>query len=77
MSALLVPLVALVPMHLGALHPYEKVLTFGLAFGPFLVLIVVIALRRRQDLAEAEATREETLSAPATPDRPGSPSSTP
>jgi hypothetical protein len=43
----------LVGMHLGALHPYEKVLTLLLAFGPFLVLGAVIVLRRRHD-AEAE-----------------------
>ena len=28
----------LVGMHLGALHPYEQVLTVVLAFGPFVVL---------------------------------------
>jgi hypothetical protein len=43
----------LVGLHLGTLHPYEKVLTLLLAFGPFLVLGAVIVLRRRQD-AEAE-----------------------
>ena len=39
----------LVGMHLGAMHPYEKVLTLLLAFGPFLVLGAVIVLRRRHD----------------------------
>jgi hypothetical protein len=39
----------LVALHLGSLHPYEKVLTLLLAFGPFLVLGVVIVLRRRHD----------------------------
>ena len=39
----------LVAMHLGALHPYEKVLTLVLAFGPFLVLGAVIVLRRRHE----------------------------
>jgi hypothetical protein len=39
----------LVAMHLGAMHPYEKVLTLVLAFGPFVVLFAVIAVRRRQE----------------------------
>jgi hypothetical protein len=39
----------LVGLHLGTLHPYEKVLTLVLAFGPFLVLGAVIVLRRRHD----------------------------
>jgi hypothetical protein len=44
----------LVVLHLGALHPVEKVLTLALAFGPFAVLGLVIALRRRHE-AEEEA----------------------
>ena len=36
-----------VGMHMGAMHPYETVLTLVLAFGPFVVLGVVIAVRRR------------------------------
>ena len=39
----------LVGLHLGTLHPYEKVLTLVLAFGPFVVLGAVIFLRRRHD----------------------------
>jgi hypothetical protein len=39
----------LVVLHLGALHPYEKVLTLVLAFGPFIVLGSVIAVRRRHE----------------------------
>lgn len=35
--------------HLGALHPVEQLLTLLLAFGPFVVLGVVIAVRRRSD----------------------------
>ena len=42
-------------LHLGALHPVEKVLTLVLAFGPFLLLAMVIYLRRRQDRREAAA----------------------
>ena len=44
----------MVPLHLGALHPMEQALTLVLAFGPFLVLGVVIVLRRRQEEDERE-----------------------
>jgi hypothetical protein len=40
---------SLLPQHLGALHPYEQALVYGLAFGPFLVLGLVVAVRRRQE----------------------------
>jgi hypothetical protein len=42
----------MIPLHMGALHPYELALTLLLAFGPFLVLAVVIGLRRHQDQRE-------------------------
>ena len=64
----------LVVMHLGALHPYEKVLTVVLAFGPFVVLGAVIAVRRRHESdepdggAQSEAS-EGGVSRPG-PDRP-------
>lgn len=74
----------IVALHLGALHPYEKVLTLLLAFGPFVVLGALVAVRRRQDeteaRAEVEARAEERarseagVSEQATPGRPGSPS---
>ena len=57
----------LVAMHMGALHPYEKVLTLVLAFGPFLVLAGVIAVRRRNEADEPEET-DEPVSRPV-PDR--------
>jgi len=44
----------MVPMHLGELHAYEQVLTVLLAFGPFVVLGIVIAVRRRADRVEEE-----------------------
>ncbi|WP_210648914.1 hypothetical protein [Nocardioides sp. SYSU D00065] len=44
------------PLHLGPLHPVEQWLTLGLAFGPFLVLGVVIWWRARQDAEEAPET---------------------
>lgn len=36
------------PMHLGALHPVEQWLTLLLAFGPFVVLGLVVWLRSRE-----------------------------
>lgn len=61
---------------MGSLHPVEQVATILLAFGPFLVLGVVVVIKRRQDAAEERAERDdravvepvETLSEPATPD---------
>jgi len=47
----------LVALHLGALHPAEKVLTLVLAFGPFIVLGGVVALRRRHEDDEEPANR--------------------
>ncbi|MBM0126098.1 hypothetical protein [Pimelobacter simplex] len=51
----------MIPLHLGALHPVEQIATIVLAFGPFVVLGIVIAVRRRaeagdehDDLDEAE-----------------------
>lgn len=43
---------ALVPMHLGDLHAYETALLALLAFGPFVVLGIVVWLRRREDGAD-------------------------
>ena len=37
------------PLHFGSLHPYEQALTLLLAFGPFVVLGVVVWCRRRQE----------------------------
>jgi hypothetical protein len=42
-------MVSMTPLHLGALHPVEQLLTLVLAFGPFVLLGVVIWWRRRQD----------------------------
>lgn len=59
-------------LHLGALHPIEKGLTLVLAFGPFVVLAVVVAVRRRQDAtAEAPAASEaEAAGLPSQPQQP-------
>jgi Na+-translocating ferredoxin:NAD+ oxidoreductase RnfE subunit len=43
------------PLHMGVLHPYEQVLVYVLAFGPFLLLGIVIVVRRRQDRREDES----------------------
>jgi hypothetical protein len=43
-----------IPLHLGALHPVEQAATVALAFGPFVVLGIVIALRRRAERDEEE-----------------------
>jgi len=43
---------------MGAMHPFEQVLTLILAFGPFLVLGIVIVVRRRMDRLEEEHERD-------------------
>ena len=45
------------PLHMGALHPVEQALTLLLAFGPFVVLGIVIVVRRRAERRE-DAQRE-------------------
>ncbi|WP_156391064.1 MULTISPECIES: hypothetical protein [unclassified Nocardioides] len=49
----------LVALHLGALHPVEKALTLLLAFGPFVVLAILIVVRRRQDAGEDEEAQRD------------------
>ena len=44
--------------HLGALHPYEHVLVLLLAFGPFVLLAVVVAVVRRRDPVTGDDTDE-------------------
>lgn len=41
-------------LHLGALHPVERLLVLLVAFGPFVVLAVVVYVVRRRDIAEEE-----------------------
>ena len=43
-----------VPLHMGALHPYEQALTLLLAFGPFLVLGIVVWRRSHEQSAEED-----------------------
>ena len=51
----------MVPLHMGSLHPYEQALTLLLAFGPFVVLGLVVWRRRGED---ARAVQEEDPAAP-------------
>lgn len=69
---------------MGALHPIEQYLTFALAFGPFVLLGIVMWVRRRQDAAREGVSPERSgpeksgaeqsgseKSGVAAPDRPG------
>ncbi len=56
-------------LHLGALHPVERLLVLLVAFGPFLVLAVVVYVVRRRDIAEEE--REDATASGRPPARPG------
>jgi hypothetical protein len=47
-----------VPLHLGALHPFEQVLLAVVAFGPFVVLGIVVYVVRRRDVAAEERERD-------------------
>ena len=49
----------LVLMHLGNLHPVEKLLVAVIAFGPFVVLGIVVYVVRKRDIAEEEAERRD------------------
>ena len=52
-----IPIPTPVPMHLGALHPVEQWLTLLLAFGPFVVLGLVVWLRSREHAGADQAAR--------------------
>jgi len=49
------PALLVLPQHLGGLHPFEQALVMGLAFGPFVILAIVVYVVRRRDLAEESA----------------------
>jgi len=49
----------LLPLHLGGLHPFEQAVVFGVAFGPFVVLAVVVHHVRKRDLAEERRPSSE------------------
>lgn len=44
--------------HLGALHAYEKLLVALIAFGPFVVLAVVVHVVRKRDIDAEESERD-------------------
>jgi hypothetical protein len=46
----------LLPLHLGALHPIEQLLMLVLAFGPFVLLGLVIWWRHKHPEDEEEAS---------------------
>jgi hypothetical protein len=50
----------MIPLHLGALHAHEQALVALIAFGPFVVLGVVVAVLRRRDVAAEEAERGDS-----------------
>ena len=50
-------LLLIVALHLGKLHPIEKLLVAAIAFGPFVVLGIVVYVVRKRDIAEEEAER--------------------
>ncbi|MGZ4448467.1 MAG: hypothetical protein ACXVW4_01630 [Nocardioides sp.] len=60
------------PLHLGAMHAHEQVLTLVVAFGPFLLLGLVVAVRRRQDARE-DALAADAVDTVDTVDREGTP----
>ncbi len=41
-------------LHAGPLHPIEQVLVLLLAFGPFVVLAVVVIRARRRDAQDED-----------------------
>ncbi len=63
MTALLLsPATALaVAAHLGGLHPFENALVLAIAFGPFIVLGVVVAVLRRRDAADEAESGDRSL----------------
>ena len=51
----LVGLGLLTLLHLGPLHPVERILTLLLAFGPFLLLALVIWITRRRNADDSDS----------------------
>ncbi len=50
----------MLPLHLGPLHPVEQALTLLLAFGPFVLLGIVIVVRRRRRDAREDSAQVNT-----------------
>ena len=51
------------PLHMGALHPVEQLVVLAVAFGPFLVLFVVVYVARRRAIAEEAARGHRAVEA--------------
>lgn len=51
------------PLHMGTLHPAEQALTVALLFGPFLILGVVVFIRRREEAAATRRARPKPSTA--------------
>jgi hypothetical protein len=51
--------------HLGQLHAYESALVLLIAFGPFVVLGVVVVVMRRRDLAAEQRVQEQGQERPS------------
>jgi hypothetical protein len=66
MSDLLLVWLTVTPLHLGALHPVERLLVLTVAFGPFVVLGVVVLVSRRRAVAEEQAEESDGRDAPRT-----------
>ncbi|HET6561066.1 MAG TPA: hypothetical protein VFG72_04270 [Marmoricola sp.] len=52
-----------VAAHLGQLHAYEQLLVLLIAFGPFVVLGVLVVVLRRRDVAAEQGQGQEGPSA--------------
>ena len=54
-------------LHMGALHPFEHVLVYLLAFGPFLLLALTIwvSRRRAEESPDDEHAADEHTDEPA------------
>jgi hypothetical protein len=57
---------------MGQLHAWEQVMVLLLAFGPFILLGIVVVLVRRRDIAEEHtAAGDDSLDRGGQRDRPG------
>ena len=54
-------------LHMGALHPVERLLVLLVAFGPFVVLGVVVLVLRRRDVGAERAQQGRPAEGPAEP----------
>jgi uncharacterized protein YpmS len=49
----------LISQHMGQLHAWEQVFVLLLAFGPFILLGIVVVVVRRRDIAEEEGQEQD------------------